>query len=119
MIRRPPRSTLFPYTTLFRSVTPLASVALSSVSVNPASVTTGTSTTGTVTLSVAAPAGGVAIELWTTGAVAYVPATTTIAAGSTTGTFTVTTNYTTSTLQDTVTAYYNGATKTATLTVTP
>src|SRR3712207_8145341 len=25
MIRRPPRSTLFPYTTLFRSVTPVAS----------------------------------------------------------------------------------------------
>jgi hypothetical protein len=101
------------------TVTPLASVALSSVSVNPASVTTGTSTTGTVTLSVAAPAGGIAIELWTTGTVAYVPATMTIAAGSTTGTFTVTTNYTTSTLQDTVTAYYNGATKTATVTVTP
>src|SRR2546430_11885206 len=28
MIRRPPRSTLFPYTTLFRSVTPRAFVAL-------------------------------------------------------------------------------------------
>src|SRR2546428_3802380 len=27
MIRRPPRSTLFPYTTLFRSVTPAASCA--------------------------------------------------------------------------------------------
>src|SRR3712207_7222885 len=29
MIRRPPRSTLFPYTTLFRSVTTAASVVLS------------------------------------------------------------------------------------------
>src|SRR5258705_6124134 len=29
MIRRPPRSTLFPYTTLFRSVLVLASVSLS------------------------------------------------------------------------------------------
>src|SRR3712207_9583297 len=28
MIRRPPRSTLFPYTTLFRSVVPLAAVAV-------------------------------------------------------------------------------------------
>src|SRR3712207_8012439 len=28
MIRRPPRSTLFPYTTLFRSAEPLAQVAL-------------------------------------------------------------------------------------------
>src|SRR3712207_7531904 len=26
MIRRPPRSTLFPYTTLFRSLTPIASI---------------------------------------------------------------------------------------------
>jgi hypothetical protein len=51
--------------------------------------------------------------------VAFVPADITIAAGSTTGTFTVTTNYTTSTLQDTVTAFYNGASKTANVTVTP
>src|SRR2546430_15482606 len=29
MIRRPPRSTLFPYTTLFRSTTPKASLATS------------------------------------------------------------------------------------------
>src|SRR3712207_8336082 len=28
MIRRPPRSTLFPYTTLFRSLTPAAAAAL-------------------------------------------------------------------------------------------
>ena len=101
------------------TVTPSASFSLSSVSVNPASVTTGTSATGTVTLSAAAPAGGIAVELWTTGTVAFVPVTITIAAGSTTGGFTVTTNYTTSTLQDTITAYYNGATKTANVTVTP
>src|SRR3712207_9289125 len=30
MIRRPPRSTLFPYTTLFRSVPPTADIALRS-----------------------------------------------------------------------------------------
>src|SRR5256885_5834693 len=28
MIRRPPRSTLFPYTTLFRSVTPLSALCI-------------------------------------------------------------------------------------------
>jgi hypothetical protein len=101
------------------TVAPLASVALASVSVNPTSVTTGTSLTGTVTLSAAAPAGGIAVELWTTGTVAFVPASVTVAAGSTTATFTVTTNYTTSTLQDTVTAFYNGASMTASVTVTP
>jgi hypothetical protein len=101
------------------ALTPAATVALSSVSVSPASVTTGTSSTGTVTLTAAAPAGGTSVELWTTGTVAFVPASVTVAAGSNTATFTVTTNYTTSTLQDTVTAFYNGASKTATITVTP
>jgi hypothetical protein len=101
------------------TLTPAASVALSSVSVSPATVTTGTSSTGTVTLTVAAPAGGTSLELWTTGTVAFVPSSVTVAAGSKTATFTVTTNYTTTALQDTVTAFYNGASKTATITVTP
>jgi hypothetical protein len=101
------------------TVTPSATVVLSSVGVNPASVTTGATTTGTVTLSAPAPTGGIAIELWTTGAVAFVPSQVTVAAGATTATFTITTNYTTTTLQDTVTAFYNGASKTATVTVTP
>jgi hypothetical protein len=101
------------------TIAPSASTSLSSVSVNPASVTNQTSTTGTVTLSQAAPAGGVVVALWTTGTIAYVPAQITIAAGSTTGTFTVTTNYTSSTLQDTVTAFYNGVSQTANVTVTP
>jgi hypothetical protein len=101
------------------TITPSAAVALSAVSVNPASLTTGLSSTGTVTLSTAAPAGGIVVELWTTGTVAFVPDQVTIGAGSTTGTFTITTNYTTSTLQDTVTAFYNGASKTASITVTP
>ena len=43
----------------------------------------------------------------------------TIPAGSKTATFTITTNYTASTLQDTVTAFYNGTSKTAGITVTP
>jgi len=101
------------------SVTPLATVTLSGVSVKPTSVTSQASATGTVTIASPAPAGGVAVELWTTGVVAFVPTGVTIAAGSTTATFTITTNYTTSTLLDTVTAYYNGATKTAGITVTP
>ena len=78
-----------------------------------------TSLTGTVTISPAAPAGGIAIELWTTGTVAFVSDNVTVPAGSTTATFTITTNYTTTTLKDTITAFYNGVSKTAAVTVTP
>src|SRR2546421_4374132 len=35
MIRRPPRSTLFPYTTLFRSPAPPSGTVLTGTSVNP------------------------------------------------------------------------------------
>jgi hypothetical protein len=102
---------------------PLSSLALSSVSVNPTSVTanpiTGGTGTGTVTLNVAAPAGGIVVALWTTGAIAYVPDSVTVPAGSTTATFAVTTNYSTSAVQDTITAFYNGTSKTTPITVTP
>ena len=101
------------------SVTPAATVALSSVSVNPTSVVNQLSATGTVTINTPAPTGGIVIELWTTGAIAYVPSSVTIAAGATTASFTVTTNYTTTSKQDTVTAFYNGVSTTATITVTP
>ncbi|MFL6452121.1 MAG: hypothetical protein ACJ746_31305 [Bryobacteraceae bacterium] len=101
------------------TITPSATVALVSVSVNPASIRSETPTNGTVTISTAAPAGGIGVELWTTGTVAFVPIGVTIPAGSTTATFNVSTNYTTTTLQDTVTAFYNGVSKTAAVTVTP
>src|SRR2546427_4167241 len=42
MIRRPPRSTLFPYTTLFRSTPNAPSSVSASVTVNPAAATTTT-----------------------------------------------------------------------------
>src|SRR3712207_8684523 len=38
MIRRPPRSTLFPYTTLFRSIRLRAAVALRAAAARPAAV---------------------------------------------------------------------------------
>jgi hypothetical protein len=101
------------------TITPLATVALSSVSVTPASVPSETSMTGTVTLSAPAPAGGIVVALWTTGTIAFVPESVTVPAGSTTGTFPVTTNDTSTTQQDTVTAFYNGFSKAASVTVTP
>src|SRR2546422_11604052 len=39
MIRRPPRSTLFPYTTLFRSLVPLSSVARLTPTIGPLTIT--------------------------------------------------------------------------------
>src|SRR3712207_7910854 len=47
MIRRPPRSTLFPYTTLFRS----QPLTFSTATGNPISVADGDATTSEVTLS--------------------------------------------------------------------
>jgi trimeric autotransporter adhesin len=97
---------------------PSASVTLASVSVNPTSVQGGKTSTGTVTLAAPAAAGGVSVELWTNGDAAFVPTGVTVAAGSTTGTFTVTTNTGSGTRSDTVTAFYNGTSKTAAISVT-
>jgi hypothetical protein len=90
---------------------------LSAVSVNPTTVTGGQNATGTVTLTTAAPAGGLSVDLWTTGTAAFVPTNVNIPAGSTTGTFSITTIEAGSNLRDTVTAFYNGASKTANITV--
>jgi hypothetical protein len=100
-------------------VTVTAAGTLASVSVNPQSVKSGVSATGTVTLTAAAPAGGLKIDLWTTGTVAFVPTSVTVPAGALSATFTISTNSTTTTLQDTITAYFNGTSTTAPITVTP
>ncbi len=94
-----------------------AKLALSAVAVNPATVTGGQTSTGTVTLTTAAPPGGVSIELWTTGTAAFVPESVTVAAGATSATFSISTIQSGSNLGDTITAFYNGASKTATITV--
>jgi hypothetical protein len=101
------------------TVRPAATVDLVAVSLNQTSVKGGTTLTGTVTLSAAAPPGGMPVELWTTGTCAFVPSIITVPAGSTTGTFSVATIVPSTTLQDTVTAFYNGTVKTVQLTVTP
>jgi YVTN family beta-propeller protein len=103
--------------TVTLTVTP--AIALSSVSVFPATVTGGTSTTGTVTLTSAAPAGGLAIELWTDGAPAFVPVSVTVPAGATTATFPVTTMETAAATQDAISAFYNGVALSTHVMVTP
>lgn len=94
-------------------------ITLASVSVSPASVSSGGSATGTVTLAGPAPNGGAFVWLWTNGSPAFVPAAVIIPAGSSSVTFSVTTNYVETPTQGTITAFYNGQTVTTTITVTP
>lgn len=101
------------------TISPVGQVSISSVSVNPVSVSGGVTATGTVTLSAPAPAGGVVVDLWTNGSPAFVPVSISIPAGATNGSFPVTTNYVTSATQGVITAFYNGLSRTANITVTP
>ena len=93
---------------------------LASVSVSPGSVIGGNSSTGTVTLSLAAPAGGIVVTLTSSNTgVATLPASVTVAAGQTTATFTVSSVVVAVSTPVTLSALYNGVTKTTTLTVLP
>ncbi len=93
---------------------------LASVSVAPSPVIGGNASTGTVTLSQAAPAGGIVVTLTSgsTGA-ATLPASVTVAQGQTTATFTVSTSVVTASTSVILSAAYNGVTRTTTLTVNP
>ena len=101
------------------TLSPHGQVSVSSVSVNPIHVTSGVTATGTVTLSAPAPAGGVVVFMWTNGSPAFVPTSITIPAGAVTGAFPVSTNWVSSVSQGTITAFYNGFSKTTTITVAP
>src|SRR5712692_1623953 len=93
-------------------------VAVSSVVLNPTTVIGGSTSQGTVTLNAAAPSGGAVVTLTSSNtAAATVPASITIAAGSTSGTFTATTAGVSAATNVTITASYAGTTQTATLTV--
>jgi len=99
---------------------PAASATLSSVTVSPATAVGGNSSTGTVTLSAAAPSGGAVVTLSSSNtAVATVPASVTVAAGSTSKTFTVTTQPVASSTPVTISGSFGGATSSAVLTVAP
>jgi hypothetical protein len=93
--------------------------ALAALSLNPTTVVGGNSSTGTVTLDAAAPAGGITVALASSNtSAATVPAGVTIAEGTTSATFTVTTSTVSANTSSTISAGYNGVTRTATLTVT-
>ncbi len=93
--------------------------ALASVTVNPSIVTGGQGTTGTVSLTSAAPAGGVLVSLSSANPAATVVNSVTVPAAATSANFPVTTASVSSTTVGNVTASYSGVTKSATLTVNP
>ncbi len=100
------------------TITPLPGVA--SLTLNPSTLVGGASSTATVTLTQAAPTGGAVVNLTSTNtAVATVPASVTISAGSSAGSFTITTFTVTAQTAVTITAAYGTGNKTATLTVNP
>lgn len=113
-------------TTLTQNLTinPASAASLSTLTLSPGSIigaqSGGTTTTGTVTLSAPAPASGVVVSLTSdhTSLVAL-PATVTIPADSSSNTFTVTAGYVPYQTTVQISAIYNSATLTQTLTVNP
>jgi hypothetical protein len=99
---------------------PAAPAALATVTVNPTSVTGATYSQGTVTLTSTAPSGGLVVSLSSSNsAAATVPASVSVAQGTTSATFAIPTSAVTTSTSATITASAGGVTRTATLTVTP
>jgi len=97
---------------------PLPPPTLSSLTLNPSSVLGGLqSSTGTVTLTRAAPAGGAQVLLSSSNGAASVPFSVFVPAGATSASFTVNTSIVLISTSSTISASYNGTTRTATLSV--
>jgi hypothetical protein len=93
-------------------------VQLAGVSVSPGTVKGGTTANGTVSLSAAAPAGGVTVALSSNNTLARVPATVVVPAGSTSSQFSINTSTTRRNATASIVANYNGVSRSANLTVT-
>src|SRR5260370_23074886 len=93
--------------------------ALQSVGVSPSSVRGGQGSTGTVTLTSAAPSGGISVSLSSSNVAAQVQLSVIVPANATSATFSITTSAVSASTPVTITASYNGVTQNATLTVTP
>jgi hypothetical protein len=97
---------------------PPPAVALSSLTLSPTSVVGGSTATGTVQLTIGAPAGGTTVTLSSSNTnVATLPASVTVAAGTTSASFTVTTKTLKRNTNVTIGSSYAGVTKTAVLQV--
>jgi hypothetical protein len=95
---------------------PLPAANLSSLTLNPTSVIGGLqSSTGTVTLSAPAPTGGAQVRLFSSNGAASVPFSVIVPAGTTHATFTVNTSIVLVSTSATISASYNGTTRTASL----
>ncbi len=92
---------------------------LTSIAINPVAVNSGSSATLTVTLSKAAPVGGMTVTLTSSSSTVAAPSTVAVAAGATTGTATLTTSSVATSSTATLTAKLRTVTKSATLTVNP
>lgn len=102
------------------TVTPPSTPAptLSSLTLNPSSITGGSSIQGTATLSAPATT-ATSINLSSSSALASVPASVTVAAGTSSASFTVATTSVASPASVTISATLNAASRTATLTLNP
>jgi hypothetical protein len=98
---------------------PPAPVTLTSVTVSPSSVTGGNSSTGTVNLSAAAESGGAVVSVSDNSTAATTPASVTVPAGATSASFTITTTTVTASTSATISATFEGATRTVNLMVNP
>ena len=102
------------------ATSPAPSSTAASLTLNPAAVTGGNTSTGTVTLSSAAPAGGQVVTLGTSHiSVATVPPSVTVAAATTSATFTVTTSTVATATNVTISAATGDVMKNADLAVSP
>ncbi len=109
-----------PSVLIFEQSSAAPALSLSSLALNPTSVAGGNSSTGTVTLSGPAPAGGEQVALSSSNtAAATVPSSVTVPAAATSAAFTVSTSVVTASSAVTISAAYGGATRTASLAVTP
>ncbi len=98
---------------------PAATASLSAISVSPASVSGGSAAQGTVTLSGAAPAGGVVVSLSSNTVSAAVPASVTVPQGATSAAFAISTASVAASTTATITASAGGMNQAAQLTITP
>jgi hypothetical protein len=93
--------------------------SLSAVSVTPSLVVGGGTATGTVTLSGAAPAGGISVGFSSGSSSATVPSSVTVPAGASTATFLVSTSVVTASTPVSISATYAGSSQSTTLTLQP
>src|SRR5581483_4196978 len=93
--------------------------SVQSLTLSAASIVSGATAQGTVTLSAPAPSGGAVVNLSVRGVGAQIPPAVTVAAGTTTATFSITATNVMTSQQVTITASYQGSSAQASLTIAP